>query len=307
MRHHTGRWAFPLVLAALTTGLVAAPAAADVSPVPAQDVPAQSYVALGDSYASGPLIPVQTGQPAGCLRSTNNYPAIVGRTLGVPGFQDVSCSGATTENLAGPQAVSGGENPPQLDALSEDTELVTLTIGGNDIGFSSIISECAVRSPQQPAGAACRDFFTAGGNDQLAERIDATAPKVAAALEQIGERAPDARVLVVGYPALLPDEGPGCFPLVPFSPGDVAYFRETEKRLNAMLADEADSAGADFVDTYTPSIGHDMCQLPGVKWIEGLVPTAPAAPVHPNALGTAGMAAAVVEAVSEESVPVLAP
>jgi lysophospholipase L1-like esterase len=226
----------------------------------------------------------------------------VAETLGIPAVHDVSCSGATTENLGGPQQVPLGVNAPQLDALTEDTDLVTLTIGGNDIGFSQIIDECARRSPLKPAGAACRDHFTAGGGDELAERIAATAPDVDAALAAIDDRAPDARVLLVGYPAILPDTGPGCFPVVPFSPGDVAYLRDTEKQLNAMLADRADAAGVDFVDTLTPTIGHDICQLPGVKWVEGLVPTAPAAPVHPNALGMAAMAAAVVVELAGETV-----
>jgi hypothetical protein len=109
-------------------------------------------------------------------------------------------------------------------------------------------------------------------------------------------------VLLVGYPAILPDTGPGCYPVVPFSPGDVAYLREVEKQLNAMLAERAAAAGVDFVDTYTPIIGHDVCQVPGQKWIEGLVPTAPAAPVHPNALGMVGMAAVVVEALDPAAV-----
>jgi hypothetical protein len=109
-------------------------------------------------------------------------------------------------------------------------------------------------------------------------------------------------VLLVGYPAILPDEGPGCFPVVPFSPGDVAYLRGVEKALNAMLADEAAGAGVDFVDTYTPSIGHDACQPPGTRWVEGLVPTAPAAPVHPNARGMAEIGAVVAEVVADEAV-----
>jgi len=88
--------------------------------------------------------------------------------------------------------------------------------------------------------------------------------------------------------------------VVPFSAGDVAYLREVEKRLNAMLADEADDAGVEFVDTYTPTIGHDVCIPTGKRWVEGLVPTAPAAPVHPNALGMTAMAAAVSEALVEE-------
>ncbi|MGH3565973.1 MAG: SGNH/GDSL hydrolase family protein [Pseudonocardia sp.] len=260
----------------------------------------QSYVALGDSYTSGPLIPVQRGLPPGCLRSNRNYPSLIAQTFGVPDFRDVSCNGATTTDLSDPQRVTLGVNPPQFDALDEDVELVSLGIGGNDIGFGQIINNCAKRSPRKPAGAACQDFYTSGGTDQLAERIDATAPKIAAALAEIERRSPDAQVLLVGYPAILPDEGPGCFPLVPFSPGDVAYLRDTEKRLNAMLADEADDADADYVDTYDPTIGHDICQRPGRRWIEGLVPTSPAAPLHPNALGMTAIAGAVGEVLVDE-------
>ncbi len=206
----------------------------------------------------------------------------------------MSCSGATTRDLTAPQTTRAGVNPPQLDALTPDTRLVTLGIGGNDLGFGEIVQECAARSPREPAGAACRDFYTAGGTDRLAARIADTAPAVAAALAGIARRSPTARVLLVGYPALLPDTGPGCFPAVPFSPGDVAYLRETQLRLDAMLVRQARAAGVDHVDTYRPSIGHDMCQLPGVKWVEGLVPTSPAAPVHPNALGMTATAQAVV-------------
>jgi lysophospholipase L1-like esterase len=253
-----------------------------------------SYVALGDSYAAGPLIPLQSGLPAGCLRSNRNYPSIVAERGGVSDVTDVSCSGATTADLFAPQDTGLGTNPPQLDALTEDTEGVTLTIGGNDIGFGEIVQECARRSPTEPFGAACRDYYTTDGEDELAERIEETAPRVAAALEAIEERSPDARVLLVGYPAILPVDGPGCFPVVPFSAGDVAYLRDTQQAINAMLAEQADAAGVDFVDTYDRFAGHDVCQPPGVRWIEGLVPTAPAAPVHPNALGMAEMAAVVL-------------
>jgi len=255
------------------------------------------YVALGDSYASAPLVPAQTGQPAGCLRSNRNYPALVAKGLEITDFRDVSCGGATTRDMTAAQQVPGGRNAPQLDAVTADATLVSVTIGGNDIGFGSIIQECATRSPLKPTGSACKDFYNSGGTDQLAARIRATAPKIADVLHGIDGRAPEATIVVVGYPAILPDSGPGCFPIVPFSPGDVAYLRSTEKALNAMLADEAGSAGAVFVDTYTPSIGHDVCTPPGTKWIEGFVPTSPAAPVHPNALGTAGQAAAVLDTV----------
>ncbi|HEV7865518.1 MAG TPA: hypothetical protein VGR20_22665, partial [Acidimicrobiia bacterium] len=84
--------------------------------------------------------------------------------------------------------------------------------------------------------------------------------------------------------------GPGCWPLMPIAVGDVAWLRAVEGRLNAMLSDQAATAGATYVDTYTPSIGHDVCRLPGRKWVEGFIPTAPASPVHPNALGMANSA-----------------
>jgi lysophospholipase L1-like esterase len=295
VRRSPARWVAPVLLATVIPIATAGSAAAE----PGQ-VPVQRYVALGDSYAAGPLVPIPTGEPAGCLRSNRNYPSVVAETLGVADFHDVSCSGATTEHITGPQSVPLGKNPPQLDALSADTELVTVSIGGNDIGFGDIVTECAERSPLQPTGSACKDHYTAGGTDQLARRIDEAAPKVAGVLAAIDERSPDARVLLVGYPAILPDEGPGCFPVVPFSPGDVAYLREVEKGLNAMLADEAAAAGTGFVDTYTPSIGHDACQPPGTKWIEGLVPTAPAAPVHPNALGMKEIGGMVVDVLADE-------
>jgi lysophospholipase L1-like esterase len=293
------RWALAAVVAVVASLTAAAPAAAQPSrPEPTVD----SYVALGDSYTAGPLIPLQTGQPVGCLRSNRNYPSLVAETLRVSEFTDVSCSGARSEHLTGPQDVRFGVNPPQFDALDADVQLVSLGIGGNDIGFAEIFHQCARRSPARPGGAACRDFYTADGRDQLADRIAAAAPQIAAALAEIERRAPAARVLLVGYPAILPDAGPGCFPLIPLTAGDVAYLRETEKRLNAMLAGEAERAGADFVDTYTPTIGHDICQLPGRKWIEGFTPTAPAAPVHPNARGMAAMAGAVLAELADETV-----
>jgi lysophospholipase L1-like esterase len=299
VRRSLARWAAPLLVALAATVATAAPAAAD----PARDEQAvRSYVALGDSYAAGPLVPVQTGEPLGCLRSTGNYPSVVARTIGVADFRDVSCSSATTEHLAGSQVTPLGVNPPQLDALGPDTELVTLTVGGNDIGFGDIVSECARRSPLQPTGSACRDFYTSGGSDELTQRIDEAAPQVAAALAAIESRSPDAQVLLVGYPAILPDEGPGCFPVVPFSPGDVDYLRGVEKDLNAMLVEQAAGTGVEYVDTYTPSIGRDVCQPATSKWIEGLVPTSPAAPIHPNARGMAGIGAVVAAAVTDTAV-----
>jgi GDSL-like lipase/acylhydrolase family protein len=253
------------------------------------------YVSLGDSYTSGPLIPDLTGSPAGCARSTSNYPHLVAAAIHAAAFTDVSCEGADTTDMTKPESVPLGTNPPQDNALSSSTTLVTLQIGGNDINFSDIIINCATLSLTDPFGAPCKKHYTSGGTDKLKAAINATAPKVAADLQGIHADAPNARVLLVGYPAILPNRGDGCWPVVPIAYGDVPYLRGVEKELNAMLATEAAANNATFVDTYTASIGHDACESPGAKWVEGLVPTSPAAPFHPNARGERGMATQVLK------------
>jgi lysophospholipase L1-like esterase len=247
------------------------------------------YVALGDSYTSGPGIPQQVD--AGCARSDHNYPSLVAARRQVSGFDDVSCAGATTAEMWQAQ----GTNAPQLDAVRRDTDLVTLQIGGNDVGFGPIIGTCARLAAQDPTGNPCERSYNAAGYDQLALAIVQTAPKVARVLRAVHARAPHARVVVVGYPDLLPDDGSGCFPQVPFAQKDFPYLRDTEKRLNLMLRLVAGVNRAEYVDTYTPTAGHDMCKAPADRWIEPLQPAAPAAPAHPNAKGEDAMAQAVLE------------
>jgi lysophospholipase L1-like esterase len=294
MRSGTGtnRWVRVIgLIAACGLAGAAAPASAGLAP----PEPAH-YVALGDSYTAGPGIPNQTADSGGCGRSDHNYPHLVAAALAVDRFTDVSCGSATTADMAQQQALPGGlTNVAQLDALSPDTDLVTLGIGGNDIGFGEIILTCAAHSLLLPVTAPCRHHYTRHG-DELGRRIAETAPKVAAVLGAIRERAPAARVLVVGYPVILPASGPGCWPLMPVAVGDVAWLRTVQAGLNTMLAEQAAAAGATFVDTYTSSKGHDVCRLPGEKWVEGVLPTAPASPVHPNALGMANTAREVLAA-----------
>ncbi|MEU3510125.1 SGNH/GDSL hydrolase family protein [Streptomyces longwoodensis] len=247
------------------------------------------YTALGDSYTSGPLIPRQVD--ANCARSDHNYPSLVAPTLPGVVFEDVSCAGATTEHLWKAQ----GTNGPQLDAVRRDTDLVTVQIGGNDVGFGSIIATCAQVAAQDPTGDPCRQHYGADGVDGLTVAIARTAPKVARVLRAVHARAPHARVLVVGYPDLLPDDGSGCAPTVPFATGDFPYLRDTGRRLNLMLHLVARWNGAEYVDTYGPTVGHDMCKAPGDRWIEPLRPASPAAPAHPNAKGEEAMAGAVLD------------
>ena len=258
-----------------------------------------TYVALGDSYTSGPIIPVPV-PPYGCLKSDHNYPHLAAPSTGMPKLLDISCGGATTDEMANPQNVQpDGPNPPQFSALDDTTGVVTLTIGGNDIGFISIVTNCASATP---VGTPCQDRYVVNGHDELRQRIADTAPKIAATLQGIHQHAPQANIYLLAYEAILP-EGPlvagapeGCYPQMPFTPGDVPYLRGIEKALNAMLADQAAANGATFVDTYAASIGHDACEIPTVRWVEPVIPAAPAAPVHPNELGMIGAKDALLAA-----------
>ncbi len=256
-----------------------------------------NYVGLGDSYTAGPVIPVQQTNPTGCLRSDHNYPHLVAMSLGDTALQDVSCSGATTDNMTQPQSVSGGTNPPQFDALSPLTHAVSLTIGGNDIGFTEILQNCA---SAVNSGTPCQNHYVVNGDDIIADRIAATAPKVNAVLQGIRARAPHAKVFVLAYLDILPDSGTGCWPQMPFTDGDVPYLVAKEKQLNAMLDNATVANGDTYVDTYAGSIGRDACQSPTVRWVEPVVPVNPAAPVHPNAAGMQASANMLLDAMHHQ-------
>lgn len=262
--------------------------------VQAAGAAAELYVAMGDSFTAGPVIPGQIPDPIGCFRSDHDYPHLVARARGSV-LRDRSCSGAGTRDLSFPQAVFGGANPPQLAALDRRVGVVTLQIGGNDMGFSEILGRCTALLP---IGTPCRNAYASGGVDEISRRIAATVPKVRAALADVARRAPAARVFVIGYPTILPEIGPGCWPVMPIAPGDVPYLRDKETELNAMLATQAAAAGDRYVDAYRASLGHDVCQPPGVRWVEPAIPLSLAAPVHPNALGMQGIAATVLAAMA---------
>jgi len=252
---------------------------------------APRFTALGDSYAAGPLIPLPL-TPFGCLKSSNNYGQIAQRTLRFAEYRDASCSGAETEDMTAVQDVSPNPDPaPQLNALSAENALVTVTIGGNDIGFSSIAEDCVSLNP---FGSPCRNRYVQGGVDEISRRIAETAPKVGAVLDGIRTRSPGARVLVVNYAAIFPHSGNGCWPKMPVARGDVAWLRAKQVELNAMLAQQAAAHGAGVVDVYSASVGRDACAGSGTRWVEPYVPANLAAPLHPNLRGMQAMAGMVV-------------
>ena len=258
------------------------------------------YVALGDSYTSAPLVPNQHGDPIDCGRSDHNYPSLVAAAFGFATFVDVSCGSAETRHMTEPQTglPLGGTNPPQFNGLRADAAVVTVGIGGNDAGLVGVGQKCAELGLTAPMGQACRNYWAPGGNDQIAARIEATKPRIAGVLQGIHQRSPNARMAIVGYPDVLPKNGESCYPTVPLSPDDIRYIDEKIVQINAMIAGQAAANNAEFVDTYADSGGHDVCKLPPERWFEGLVPTEPAYPMHPNGKGEASMANSTIAVLS---------
>ena len=231
------------------------------------------YVAMGDSFASGPGI---APQREGCMRSANNYASLLATELWANAFTDASCGGATTANFTAPQTIGGYTNAPQLDALSADTTLVTFgTMGGNDIGLVQLASGCLFN-----------DCVPAAGTDPLADKFAKVRADLATNLAAVKSRAPKATVVVVGYGTYLP---PGGCPTVlgGVSPAEADYVQSQIDRLSDTLASVAKDAGAVFADMrqIPGAKEHTACAEPRKQWIRAVEPYGDGAILHPSACG----------------------
>lgn len=234
------------------------------------------YVALGDSYSSGPRIPDQTG-PAQCMRSSNNYPSQVARQLSASEFVDVTCAGAETTSVTASQFP---DVAPQLDAVTAETDLVTIGLGGNDFNlFITLVGQCAFARAEDPTGAPCRESMNESGQDRLLADIARIGPRMVMVVRQVRRRAPDAQVIVVGYPQIVPARGT-CPELLPLAEGDYPWAHSINKALTDMLAGVARRTTTTYVDLWQATAGHDICAAD--PWINGTL-DAPgrAAPFHP--------------------------
>ena len=245
------------------------------------------YVALGDSFSAGPFIGTMRTDPQGCARSKDNYPAFLADWLEVASYTDVTCSAATTADLYEPMLTfDGNMTPPQLDAVSADTDLVTLGMGGNDFGIYEALIQC-----QAGAGAACPV-------DRLRTDAGKVAGRIQQAVRRITRAAPDAEVLVVGYPDILPSDGTCRAVGVP---ADVLRpVAEVAGLLNDSLRTGARAAGATYVDMAAVSDGHDVCAK-GRAWVNGpRFRAGVAAPFHPKVNGMRAVASEVYREVTGE-------
>jgi lysophospholipase L1-like esterase len=291
------RGRFVVIAALCAVALLSAQLFVAAQAAPSANAGPKSMVALGDSYASGPVIPPQYEQPWGCLRSSNNYAHQVARELDLD-LTDVTCSGASTKHMWERHGVSPDEelsqygsqfgytgypgNPPQLDALRSNTDIVTLQIGGNDIGFLGLATTCGEGAISGPG---CRQAVAA---EKPFDRIADTAPKIRAVLDEIHRRSPKAAIYVLGYSGIFKIGPTANCPAMGVGEEDADYMRSVQEALNGMIQSVADEPGVSYsdvtsyVDVYGPSAGHTACDLPGLRWVEPIVPVNAAAPVHPN-------------------------
>ncbi|UYP18766.1 SGNH/GDSL hydrolase family protein [Rhodococcus sp. Z13] len=253
------------------------------------------YVALGDSRAAGPYLDA-AALLDGCARADAGYPNLVARSLQVVSFTNVACTGARTEHLTSvPQETTTGPMPPQIEALAPDTDLVTVSIGGNDVGWSGLVSSCYTDLPG--GDAHCRT--DPGTTSRMTAALDALGPKVTGALTAVRQRAPRARVLLVGHGGVYGNRA--CWPNIPTSDADAVFVTDFFTRMNRVLAASAAAAGAEFVDVTVGTEGHDACAPSEQRWYEGRQSLSLARPLHPTAAGMRHMAQRVLDAVQRNA------
>ena len=287
--------ALAATLCAVALGLTTAGAAGAKSSPPTADghsVKTSTYVALGDSYSSAAgVAPFVAGAPATCSRSLANYAHDVAAETLPASFTDVTCSGARTSDFFTSQAPGVA---PQLDAVTKNTRLVTMTIGGNDEGvFVNSFFGCATISSTDIMGNPCERRYGTTFTDQI---VNETYPHLVAALTAVRKKAPAATVVILGYPRILPATGKlSCYQSMPIAMGDVPWLAHEQDVLNDTVRRAALATGARFIDMAPSSEGHDACQPVGTRWIEPAIGPVNAFPVHPNAVGEAAMAQQTLE------------
>lgn len=242
---------------------------ASATPAPGS---AGTYVALGDSAASGMGIPPEEGT---CRRSERAYGPLLAARHGYT-LVNRTCAGARVGDVLGTSDVQG---PPQIDGLDSDTALVTLMIGANDLGYAGLL---AGRCAEDASGSGCDP---AESQERVAVRLEAIGKELRVLLDAITTRAPQARVLVVGYADAL---GAGPCLAMPLTRAAFAAAAEAVVDLNGVLRSAADDAGAEFVDTYDATRGHGVCD--DEPWVNNLITGGDGAPGHPRSAYHAAVA-----------------
>ncbi|MER7828241.1 SGNH/GDSL hydrolase family protein [Streptomyces sp. NPDC096097] len=293
MRHPVSR----LRTAVLAAGLSLA--ASTLLPAGAAGAADQyEWAALGDSYTAGgfvgdPLPALGAPDRDGCDRTTNAYPDVVERELDEfpPGkpvhLTNVSCGNAAIGHIAKEKQtpISPVQPPeggwPAVDTqvkranLNADTDVVTIGVGGNSLPFGDMLAKCLTLGT---ANKSCRDHYTnpPEGEESIENRLARVQGEYLEMLGEVHAAAPNAKVITVGYPAVLPENASACNRLALTEVGmithaDVDWLRDDVlKKLNTTIAQVTNFYGDRYVDVYSSSVGHDACQPAGTKWVEGI-------------------------------------
>ncbi|MFC9705295.1 SGNH/GDSL hydrolase family protein [Streptomyces sp. NPDC056943] len=283
------------------------------------------WVALGDSYTAGvfvgePSPPLGGPDRDGCDRTTGSYPNLVERRLAATppsgravALTDVSCGGATILEIGSARQTPISPVQPPVDGwpsvasqvdragLSASTDVVTIGVGGNSLPFGKILTSCLLTGIGQPDEATpCRDAYEAGGPfldpESIYDKYDRVTREYAAMLRAVHEKAPNAKVITVGYPTIVPEDPTTCdrqdttelaadikdVGRISATHGDIAWLGEVNTHLNAIVEAITELSDDTYVDTATSSVGHDACQPRAKKWVEGVC--GEAGPYWPNEL-----------------------
>ncbi len=244
----------------------------------------RSYVALGDGFAAGPYAGNTTG---GCQRGAENYPALLAADLKISTFTDVTCTGADSSALTQPSTVGKTKTkvPAQIDSVQTDTALVTVTAGIMDHDLVEAMFHVCVALP-------CGNSIT---GKFFIDQLKSFGDSFTAALRAIQNKAPQAVVVVVGYPQLMPSTN-SCAKLPTMTPSQLNAANVVLTQLNNSMASSARQTGGTFVDLATLSQDHNACSAS--PWVNGMKAVAGhSLAYHPTSAEQTAAATAIAAAV----------
>lgn len=264
------------------------------SPDPIRRATWGSMVIIGDSFASGEGNDDYgtLGSDQRCHGSDNSYGRAVAATLDMDDrVSFVACTGAVVRDLSRRRKGQA----PQLDALDADTSLVTVTIGGNDLGWVKELEACIAAVGRACEPGTDRDKF-------LSHRIEAMGPVLEKTYNEIQARAPHARIVVAGYPRFFPEEPHSTYTQGPLGAIDVFSTKTQEwanlrlTQFNKVIRQATEAAGVEYVDMTNAFEGHEITTdnpwYHGIEYRAGLEPLESGS-FHPNTAGQARMAGLV--------------
>lgn len=247
----------PLLVVTLVGLLAGCGGGFSSAPATPADTRITSYVALGDGFTAAPYAGKTVGDD-GCLRSDANYPTLLAKRLHIDDVTDVSCTGATTGAISGKAKPAGAKDSvkPQLDAVTKDTDLVTIGMGIED---RDLLHDMFNVCTSMPCGNKAMPQTILANVNSMSDTLTAT-------VRAIQDRAPDATIVLVGYPTITPQSG-DCDAMPKLEQLGLDAANLVLQSVNHAIRDTARSTGSSFLDVATISAGHELCS--GDPWVSG--------------------------------------